>query len=682
MQFNKKLVLFIIIFLCSIQNVYSIDNSSIAKVLSGFDNISNRQSSKNKVIKKDSDFEKMLRFSQVRGKKDLYDEELIYEFLSAKYPAIKNPKIEKKVKKTVFYGDSQSNSEFMMSQTYLINKYKKNPALLNQEYFKQQVRNYWYNKIFSNSNDEKIFLDIFGRIFNAHDYEIKLEKILWSGDISKVRNMQTILNKVSLNSRMKAKLRLDIQTSENIDELFKKFNKFDVQLNDNGASKQILLFDAIQWCRKNHMDEEAIKLLDIIPLKNRIENEKWITLIKPFLRTALATHNMNNYNIAYKIASNHNLESNKIEYVDMEFFAGFIASEFLNKKDIALTHFMNSYKNAKQDFRRSRGAYWVAHCQKSQKSQEKIHSEKLQKLQHKAKAQDKNLKQEKDLKNKYLLIASQEFTTFYGQLALKELNNMNILKKYFVKTSQSDLESLSKHPLFKYYYFSLKSRNINLSKKVAKIFTLSLKSKNEVVLLAQIANAMQTPEISVYIGNIAMYNMSYIALEALYPIPNYKNLNFNPPLNLAIIKRESNFDSGLISNAGSRGNAHGLMQIIPGTGFEIAKKMHGNESNYNHHSLLDSSVNIKYGNFWIGYLSKKYNNSELLISAAYNGGSGSVGKWIKLLGDPREFNNLSDKNIKIANWVEQIPFRETRYYVQSVLSTMMIYQAMMNFNKS
>jgi len=70
------------------------------------------------------------------------------------------------------------------------------------------------------------------------------------------------------------------------------------------------------------------------------------------------------------------------------------------------------------------------------------------------------------------------------------------------------------------------------------------------------------------------------------------------------------------------------------------------------------------------HLSKKYNNSEILIAAAYNSGSGSVAKWIKLLGDPR------DKNINTLDWIEQIPFRETRYYVQSVLSSMMIYQIM------
>jgi soluble lytic murein transglycosylase len=607
------------------------DNSYISQILN-----KNFSSNHHQKKIKNSDFEKMLRFSSIKGKKDLYDEALIYQFLSAKYPFLKNPNIEKKIKKTSFYGDS--NNEIVVSSEYLINQYKKNPSLIHHESFKKQIREYWQNKIIF--SDEKHFLDYFGRILTTNDYEIKLEKILWSGNIIKVKNFQNILNKVSANSRLKAKLRIDIQSSENIDELFRKFHKLDSQLNNDEISKQILLFDTIQWCRKHQMDEEAVKLLDIVPLKNRIENDKWLDLIKPFLRTALTTQNTRNYSIAYKIASNHNLPNNRIDYVEMEFFAGFIASEFLKDRDLALNHFINSYKYAKQDFRKARGAYWIAKCQKTSES-----------------------------KNKYLLLASQEITTFYGQLALKELNNLDVIKKYFIKTSIKDFESLSKHPLFKYYYYSLTSQNINLAKKVAKIFILSLKSKNEIAMAAQIATALNMTEISVYIGNIAMYNMNYVILEALYPIPYYKHLKFNQALNLAIIKRESNFQNGLVSNAGSRGNAHGLMQIIPAAGIDIAK---GLGENYNHHSLLNSHINVKYGNFWLQHLAKKYSSSEILIAAAYNGGSGSVSKWIKILGDPRE------NNVNTLNWIEQISFRETRYYVQSVLASKSIYQYLIN----
>ena len=653
-NFKQSIVIFLILFnILAQHDCYSIDNLSISKILNNFNNnninINNLSTSQystlknNKnITKKDSDFERMLRFSQIKGKNDLYHEELIYKFLSAKYPAIKRSINANLIKKTSF--DNDSTSETVISQQFLLNKYKQNPSLINQDYFKKQVREYWHNKTFNNANDERIFLENFARIFTRNDYEIKLEKLLWSGNGNgngnTSKNLNNILNKVSQNSRLKAKLRIDIQSSENIDELFRKFNKFDNQLNDDDTSKQILLFDTIQWCKKRNLNDEAIKLLEMIPLKDRIENDKWIDLIKPFLRTALANKNIKNYNIAYKIASNHNISTNRIEYVEMEFFSGFIASEFLKKKDLALPHFMNSYKYAKQDFRKARSAYWIAKLQKTQ-----------------------------ELKNKYFLMASKEFTTFYGQLALKELNNLDILKKYFIKTSFKDLELLSKHPFFKYYYYSLASKNINLSKKVAKIFILSLKSKNEIALLAQIANYLQMPEISVYIGNIAMYNMNYVILEALYPIVTYKHLKFNKPLNLAIIKRESDFHSSLVSNAGSRGNAHGLMQIIPAAGIDIAKEM---GETYNHSNLLNPHINIKYGNFWLQHLSKKYNNSEILIAAAYNGGSGSVAKWIRLLGDPR------DKDINTLDWIEQIPFRETRYYVQAILSSMMIYQAMMN----
>jgi soluble lytic murein transglycosylase len=636
---RKAIITFLFLFIIlNFSQSFSIENDSIIKSLNSF-----------KITRKDFEFEKMLRSSQIKGKKDLYDESLIYNFLSAKYPALRASNIEKKIRKTSFNFDN--NEEKAITLTGLLNQYKKNPSLLSQEYFKKQIREYWQNKNFNNIGDEKLFLENFGRILTTNDYEIKLEKILWSGDAIKAKNLKNILSKVSQSSRLKAKDRLDIQSSENIDDLFRRFNKLDNRLNDDNQSRQILLFDTIKWCEKRNLNDEAIKLLEIIPLKDRIENDKWMNLVKPILRFALTTKNTKNYNIAYKIASNHGIVPGKIEYVEMEFFAGFIASEFLNQKSLALTHFIHSYKNAKQDFRKARGAYWIGKMYKALESQNKGNKEFI------------------NLKNKYFLIASQEFTTFYGQLSLKELNNLEILKKYFVKTSSEDLHSIMKHPIFKYYYLSLMSKNVNLSKKIAKIFVLSLKSKNEITIAAQIANALHMPEISVYMGNIAMYNMNLVVLEALYPVLYYKHLTFHKPLNLAIIKRESNFDRNLISWA----DAYGMMQIIPKTALEIAEKL-GDKRNDNYQFLLNPHINVQYGNFWLQHLAKKYNSSEILIAAAYNAGSGSVAKWIRLLGDPRE------KNISTLNWVEQIPFRETRYYVQSVLSTMMIYQAMINYD--
>lgn len=643
--------------------------------------------------KQDSDFLKMLSHSQVKNKKNLYDEYMIYEFLAKKYPFLRNENIAKKIKKGSLYGDSKMTDAPSIQPNTLIERYKKNPSLLNQPYesperanFRSQVKNLWHNKIFSSNHDEKKFLDTFSRILTKEDHEIRLEKLLWSGEGNRGKYL---LTKVSPEVRAKSKLRLEIQASETVNELFKKFNNFDSSEKD----RQILLFDAIQWCKKRKMEEEAIRLMEIVPLKGRIENKKWFDLIKPFLRSMLMTNDRKNYELAYKIAASHGFEKGKIDYVDMEFFSGFIAFEFLKKPDLAVTHFINSYNNAKQDFRKSRGAYWAGNCyaamagdsySNSPSSSNSKSSKLSSKAGHKstststsasnvsASSLPNNLSSTLintlNLKNKYFTLASNEFTTFYGQLALLELKNINIINKYLSKTSQADIDSVFKNPLFKYYYSSLMTKNSNLSRKIAKIITLSAKSKGEIALLAQIATYFHMPDISVYIGNFALYNMNYFVLEALYPIPNYKHLKFNPALNLAIIKRESNFSNDLVSNAGSRGNAHGLMQIIPGAGSDIAKQM---GVSYDHSRLLNPQVNVQFGNHWLQYLSKKYDGSEILIAAAYNAGSGSVKKWVNILGDPR------GKNVNTLDWIEQIPFWETRYYVQSVLSSMMIYRILM-----
>jgi soluble lytic murein transglycosylase len=77
---------------------------------------------------------------------------------------------------------------------------------------------------------------------------------------------------------------------------------------------------------------------------------------------------------------------------------------------------------------------------------------------------------------------------------------------------------------------------------------------------------------------------------------------------------------------------------------------------------------------------RKWSGSNILAIISYNAGSGSASKWVKKLGDPRLGSTNSDLKKKIL-WIEQIPFRETRYYLQSVLASMTIYNAILNQNE-
>jgi soluble lytic murein transglycosylase len=140
---------------------------------------------------------------------------------------------------------------------------------------------------------------------------------------------------------------------------------------------------------------------------------------------------------------------------------------------------------------------------------------------------------------------------------------------------------------------------------------------------------------------------------ALFPFP-YQDIIFNwssqrqlnPLLVTSLIRQESRFEKEIRSPVG----ATGLMQVMPGTASWIAEKI-----NVKDYSLTKPEDNVKLGTWYLDYTHREYNNNSMLAVASYNAGPGNVAKWVKQqgLGDADEF-------------VEKIPFPETRGYVESV----------------
>ena len=132
------------------------------------------------------------------------------------------------------------------------------------------------------------------------------------------------------------------------------------------------------------------------------------------------------------------------------------------------------------------------------------------------------------------------------------------------------------------------------------------------------------------------------------------------PVELAFIPFiESNYDPFSISPSG----AVGLWQFMPKTGrlFNLEKTWWSEDR---HDPYRSTHAAIGY----FKYLFERFDNDIYLALAAYNAGPTNVNKWIKLYGDPRE------KNINFINWIESIPFKETRNYVQRVIENYVVYQ--------
>ncbi|MCM1983304.1 lytic transglycosylase domain-containing protein [Lyngbya confervoides] len=142
--------------------------------------------------------------------------------------------------------------------------------------------------------------------------------------------------------------------------------------------------------------------------------------------------------------------------------------------------------------------------------------------------------------------------------------------------------------------------------------------------------------------------------SAIYPLAYYpetaswaKQVNLNPLLALGLMRQESRFQPQIRSVAG----AVGLMQVMPETGQWIASQLQEDPVN-----LEIPDDNIRYGTWYLDYTHRSYGNNAMLAIASYNAGPGNVEAWIKEYQglDPDEF-------------IEAIPFSETRNYVTAVL---------------
>jgi peptidoglycan lytic transglycosylase len=130
----------------------------------------------------------------------------------------------------------------------------------------------------------------------------------------------------------------------------------------------------------------------------------------------------------------------------------------------------------------------------------------------------------------------------------------------------------------------------------------------------------------------------------------------------AIVRQESAFAPDAMSRVGARG----LMQLMPATAAGMAGKL---QLPFSLDRLTsDGAYNVTLGRSYIENLIDEFGGSYPLAIAAYNAGPGRVRQWLRAFGDPR------GRDINMVDWIEMIPFNETRIYVQRVLENLQIYR--------
>lgn len=478
------------------------------------------------------------------------------------------------------------------------------------------VRDAWINFEFE-GNALKLFWQEFRGFLTQEDHQLRVDRLLTGEKVSAARIMFPWLNDAH-KALADARIAL-IEQSGDVDT---KLHRVPSELTKDPG----LIYDRIKWHRRKENNNAMFKMLEEYAQPKQDE-ELWWKERNILIRRLIDDHK---YQDAYNLAKNHGIESDE-SFANGEWLAGWIALRMLKRPGIALAHFQTLYSKVKTPISVSRAAYWTARAAAANGKKEEGH--------------------------KWMAKAKLYPGTYYGQLALRgsltgatpplHSRRPNIDREVRQKFEQREMVKVirllcsvgAKHLIEP---FGLK-------------LTKELTDPGEQVLLIELA----ANECGPYFGVLAskklpMKNVPLI--EAAFPIlpRHYQEYTHksNPALVHAIIRQESRFKADAISSAG----AQGLMQIMPKTALQTAKK-----TKIRLGSLSDPNVNIPIGCAHLRALLTQFNGSLILSIAAYNAGVKAVESWIQKYGDPRQ------PGVDLVDWVEKIPYAETRNYVQRVL---------------
>jgi soluble lytic murein transglycosylase len=253
-------------------------------------------------------------------------------------------------------------------------------------------------------------------------------------------------------------------------------------------------------------------------------------------------------------------------------------------------------------------------------------------------------------------------TTFYGQLAaLAYFGTAPLHIPAPPTANEEERAEFDSRTIVKAIKLCLKFNQLELAGRLINYLAENAQTGKEAMLASELGAKAGKKYISVRGAKKALQN-NMVLIEAGYPIPpTPDNLPLSRALTLAITRQESEFDNYAKSASG----AIGLMQLMPSTAKEVAKK---NNLGFAEERLYEPEYNMTVGSLYLQHLIDVYDGRIPMAIAAYNAGGGNVNKWLQKNGKP------ADNVDEMVDWIEKIPFSETRNYVQRVLENLQVYR--------
>ncbi len=394
------------------------------------------------------------------------------------------------------------------------------------------------------------------------------------------------------------------------------------------------VFAHVQDARRSGRLDEALGWLKLAPSDpaKLVDPDKWWSERRMIAR-AFIDHGA--YDKAYAVCDAA-VASSSPARVDAAFHAGWIALRFLNDPAKAVAHFTDAVAAAETPISIARAYYWRGRAVEA-------------------------LGKTDDARADYGKAAAYPIA-YYGQLAAYKLGADEVTPRQPSFAPSGEARAEATRVIDLYLDSGLDDFVPPVAYAAANVWT----DGAQLAALADVLTSKSSAAVNVVFGKLATqrgFPLDAVAFPT-FGLPGYQPLPGSAAREavLAVTRQESEF----LPRAASGAGAKGLMQILPSTAADTARKV-GVPYNYGR-LVADPGYNMQLGAAYLGQLIAAEGGSLALAAAAYNAGAGRVAQWLNAYGDPR---NGADP----VDWVERIPFDETRDYVMRVLENYGVYQA-------
>lgn len=496
-------------------------------------------------------------------------------------------------------------------------------ALGNAKAARSVLSPFWRTELLE-ASDETAVIKEFGKLIPVADHRFRMERMFYADRVNSALRVAGLAGAQPLADAWAAADKGD----KNAAKLLKA-----VPAAQRSAG---YFFAQAEYLRKQDKFSDAAAVVMKAPTDREalVDPDAWWVERRVLSRELVDQGDMKT---AYRIVAAHAAES-AANAAEAEFHAGWYALRGLNDANTAATHFARIADLAQGPMTLSRAYYWLGRAAEV--------------------GGPGNAKA-------YFTRAAAYGTTFYGQLSAERVG-LRTLNIAYPSPSAADRQNFDNREAVSAIKRLQEAGYDRYADTLYRDLAAQLTSPGELALLAVLAEKQGNHFLALKVGKIAgARGIDVGALShPLGVIPDSANISGSgKALAYAIARQESEFNIGAVSSAGARG----LLQLMPGTARQLAKQAGMTFSQTR--LTTDAGYNATLGAAFLGEQLDRFNGSYVLTFAGYNAGPNRASQWVAKYGDPR------GKDIDaVVDWIERIPYTETRSYVQRVMENYEVYK--------